>query len=261
MMVERDGFKGWLIRLYTSASPGSIRFRYALIIFDFTTIFYFIVTAPLSPSPELILTNRLIGLVIVFDFASRLWIAPDRLFLLRQVYTIADIVVIASLIMDPFFALDLGFLRILRGLRIVHSYQLLQDLRREFSFFRRNEDAITALVNLLVFVFVTASGVFALYFDKDAGPDSYVDALYFTVATLTTTGFGDITLNTPAGKLLSVFIMVVGVALFAQLALAIFRPQKVRHKCEQCGLLRHDLDAIRCKHCGARLDIETEGLN
>ena len=86
------------------------------------------------------------------------------------------------------------------------------------------------------------------------------DALYFTVATLTTTGFGDITMSGPAGKLFSVFVMVVGVALFVQLARAIFQPQKVRYKCKECGLLRHDLDAVHCKHCGTRLKIETPGI-
>jgi voltage-gated potassium channel len=39
----------------------------------------------------------------------------------------------------------------------------------------------------------------------------------------------------------------------------IFRPEKVRYRCPDCGLNRHDLDAIHCKHCGRLLNIETEG--
>jgi voltage-gated potassium channel len=53
--------------------------------------------------------------------------------------------------------------------------------------------------------------------------------------------------------------MVVGVALFVQLASAIIRPTKVRFKCPECGLMRHDLDAVHCKHCGETLKIETQG--
>ena len=104
-----------------------------------------------------------------------------------------------------------------------------------------------------------ASLVFVVAFGDNAGPGAYVDALYFTVSTLTTTGFGDITLTTPGGKLLSVFIMVAGVALFVQLARAIFQPSKVRYTCPECGLNRHDPDAIHCKHCGEPLKIETDG--
>jgi len=39
---------------------------------------------------------------------------------------------------------------------------------------------------------------------------NYADALYFTIATLTTTGFGDVTLPDTTGRLLSVVIMIAG---------------------------------------------------
>ena len=76
----------------------------------------------------------------------------------------------------------------------------------------------------------------------DRNPDivGYVDALYFTVATLTTTGFGDIVLTGTTGRLLAVVIMVAGVALFLRLAQTVLRPGKLRHKCPECGLNRHD---------------------
>jgi voltage-gated potassium channel len=89
--------------------------------------------------------------------------------------------------------------------------------------------------------------------------ENYVDALYFTVATLTTTGFGDITLEGDSGRLLAIVIMVFGVALFLRLVQTIFRPQKVRYECPDCGLNRHEPDAVHCKHCGRVLHIETEG--
>ena len=101
--------------------------------------------------------------------------------------------------------------------------------------------------------------VFVLQAGSNAGITDYVDALYFTVATLTTTGFGDIVLSGPMGKLLSVFIMLIGVALFLRLAGAIFRPTKVKYTCPECGLNRHDIDAVHCKHCGEGLKIETSG--
>ena len=246
--------------LYTGSSQTSAVFRYVLIFFDFATILFFIATAPLDLSASIVLISRLLGLIIFVDFAARIWISEDRAALIRKPYMIADIVVLASLVINPLLHVDLRFLRILRGLRLIHSYHLLRDLRRHSIFFRHHEDAIIAGTNLLVFVFVTTSMVYELFFRIEGNPLSYVDALYFTVATLTTTGFGDITLVTPAGKLLSVFIMVVGVALFVQLAKAIFSPSKIKHGCSTCGLTRHDIDAVHCKHCGETLKIETSGL-
>ena len=90
--------------------------------------------------------------------------------------------------------------------------------------------------------------------------NNYIDALYFTVTALTTTGFGDVTLQGTTGRLLSVVIMVLGVALFLRLVQTIFQPLRVTHKCQNCGLKRHDIDAVHCKHCGAGINIETEGV-
>ena len=90
--------------------------------------------------------------------------------------------------------------------------------------------------------------------------NNYIDALYFTITTLTTTGFGDVILVGSTGRLLAVVIMIVGVALFLRLVQTIFRPSKVKYECPDCGLSRHELDAIHCKHCGRQLRIRTEGL-
>ena len=254
-----ETFKDDVRLLYTGRSRRAVRFRYALIVFDFATILYFIATMPFAPTTGMVVANVVIGLAILADFAARLWIAENRPRMLRQLYTIADMIVAASLLVLPFFATEIAFLRVLRGLRLIHSYHLLRDLRRDSRWFRRNEDAVIALINLVVFVFVIASLVFVLFFGRASGFAGYVDALYFTGATLTTTGYGDITPNDPVGKLLSVFVMVAGVALFVRLASAVVRPPKVRHRCQSCGLSRHDEDAIHCKHCGEQLRIETEG--
>ncbi|GGC09034.1 ion transporter [Marivita lacus] len=245
--------------LYTGQSQRARRFRYGLIVFDAVTIAYFIATAALPATPAMTALNIGLGLLILLDVAARLWISDNLRRELTRIYTLTDLVVVLSLLLAPFITESFAFLRVLRALRLIHAYHLLRDLRRESLFFRLHEDAILAAVNLFVFIFMTTSLVFVLTFDESAGITGYVDALYFTVATLTTTGFGDITMTTTGGKLLAVFIMVVGVALFVQLARAIFQPSKIKHKCPECGLNRHETDAIHCKHCGEPLKIETEG--
>jgi voltage-gated potassium channel len=258
--VMSQRLKETIDHLYTGSSHRAQRFRYALIAFDAITIVLFVATAPFTPSLEMEVFGFIVGLLILMDFSARFWIAKDRRAMLGKIYTIADAVVILSLLVAPFIHANLAFLRILRGLRLIHSYHLLNDLRRESQFFHRHEEALIAAVNLFVFVFFTTSVVFALFVDQSQGLTGYVDALYFTVTTLTTTGYGDITPTTTAGKLFAVMIMVVGVALFVQLARAIIQPPKTNHKCPTCGLLKHDLDAVHCKHCGEVLSIETTGL-
>ncbi len=245
--------------LYTGRSRKAAFFRYLLIGFDLSTIAFFVITTPLAPTRDILIADFAIGTLILADFSARLWIAPSKLRMLRQIYTITDILVILSLLLAPLVTQNLAFLRVLRTLRLLHSYHVLRDLRRDTPFFRRNEDVIVSSVNLGVFIFVVTALVFVLQFGDNPDIESYIDALYFTVATLTTTGFGDVILTGNLGRLLAVFIMVAGVALFLRLVQTIFRPQKLSYTCPECGLSRHEPDAVHCKHCGQGLKIETEG--
>ncbi|MNT92133.1 hypothetical protein D3C72_2333580 [compost metagenome] len=54
--------------------------------------------------------------------------------------------------------------------------------------------------------------------------------------------------------------MIIGISLFVRLAQAIVRPYKVSFPCPECGLQRHDADAVHCKACGHILNIPDEGL-
>lgn len=247
--------------LYEGRSKRATRFRYALLIFDAVTILFFLATATMAFTPGLLAIDAVVAVLVLGDMICRFWIAPNKMRHLRQIYVIVDIIVLASLIATPFMGQELAMLRLLRALRLVHSYHLLRDLRRDSAFFRQREDTIVALINLLVFIFAMTAVVFILRGGEEPGLETYVDALYYTVATLTTTGFGDITMTSGLGRLLSVAIMVIGVALFLRLAKVIFTPVKVRYKCPDCGLMRHDPDAIHCKHCGNDLKIETEGAD
>jgi len=123
------------------------------------------------------------------------------------------------------------------------------------------ERSFERTVNLGVFIFIVTSVVFVTQHAFNPKISNYVDALYFTITTLTTTGFGDITLEGPGGRVLAIVIMFVGVGLFLRLLQAVFRPNKVRFDCPDCGLLVHDVDAVHCKHCGRVLHIPDEGVS
>ncbi|WP_248304606.1 potassium channel family protein [Breoghania sp. L-A4] len=166
--------------------------------------------------------------------------------------------VIASLLASAFIG-NLGFLRVVRMLRLLRSYHVLREFREHSAWFRRNEEMVHSAINLFVFVFVVTAVVFVLEGHRNPAINNYLDALYFTVTTLTTTGFGDITMTDSVGRALTVLIMVFGVGLFLRLVQTIFRPAKVVHTCSDCGLSRHDPDAVHCKHCGKVLNIPTEG--
>ncbi len=240
--------------LYEGDSLRARRFCYGLMLFDLATVLFIVVTSFMPRHPVIEAVDVVLGLLLLADFSARMWLSRRRLRELSHPATWADIVAIASFL-APVAGEAGGFLRVLRTLRLLHTYQLLNRLRRDFTFFRRHEEVIIALTHLLVFVFIMTSIVYETQRWSNPQIANYVDALYFTVTALTTTGFGDITLPGSTGRLISVVIMFFGVTLFLRLAQVLFRPNKVRFPCPTCGLQRHEPDAVHCKACGTILNI------
>lgn len=243
--------------LYEGNSRTAVRFRYGLLAFDLLVVAFFVGTTLVTYRPWFTLLDWIIAAPISLDFLARLLVAPSVRRYLRDPVTLADMLVIGTLLV-PVFADDLSFLRILRALRAFRSFRVQRELRKDFRTFKRNEELIEAVVNLVMFIFIVTALVFVFQHQHNPHIKNYVDALYFTVATLTTTGFGDITMQGTGGRLLAIVIMVVGVGLFLRLIRAIFRPDKVSYRCPTCGLARHDPDAVHCKDCGGPLNIPKE---
>jgi voltage-gated potassium channel len=248
----------WLRHYYDSDTRDGHRFRYGLLAFDITTILFIVVSSFLPRTEAVEWLDMIFGIAILADLTARLLISRKRLRELAHPATWADMIAAVSFL-APVVGEAAGFLRILRTVRLLHTYQLLARLRRDSHWFRRHEDVILAAVHLSVFIFIMTGVVYETQHQSNPGIANYADALYFTVTALTTTGFGDITLPGTLGRLISVVIMILGVTLFLNLARAVLQPAKVRFRCPTCGLLRHEPDAVHCKACGELLNIPDEG--
>ena len=244
-----------LRRLYHGRTPPAVRFQIAVIVIDLAIIAFFIATPVLSETRAFLWIDYSVAALVAADMIARLLASTDMLRLLRQPTSWVDFFILATLLFPQALA-SLGFLRILRLWSLAHSRALLTPLEERGLLAWR--EPIVAVVNLVTFLFIVTGFVYTFFFIEGAGIEGYVDALYFTVATLTTTGFGDIVLPGTMGKLLSIITMLAGITLFVRFAQALFRPNKVRFPCPTCGLQRHDPDAVHCKACGETLNIPNE---
>ncbi len=254
------GERSWQDRLrdlYYGEDRKAAFFRAGLLAFDLMTIGYFVASSFFHDSGAVTAIDFLLAFLLTLELAARAAIANHAGHFLLRFGTIVDLVVIASLT-APILTGNLAFLRVVRMLRLLRSYHVLHQLRTISPWFKRNEELIQSAVNLLIFVFFITAVVYVLQAPVNPQIASYADALYFTVTTLTTTGFGDIILQGTTGRLLAVLIMVFGVALFLRLVQTIFRPNKIHNRCPECGLERHDFDAVHCKRCGEILKYRPE---
>lgn len=258
--MKRRSLKARIRELYEGRSEAADRFRYALLAFDGFTILFLVATSFLARGLHTVVADVAIGLVMLADVGLRLWISPRPLRDMISFWGLADLAVVISLL-APFWEEGLAFLRVLRLYRVLHSTETLRQLRQDLPGFARNEGTIRAAANLVIFVFLMTALVYQTQHRINPQIVNYVDALYFTVTTLTTTGFGDVTLQGHAGRLLSVGIMIFGISLFLRLVQVALRPSKAHFPCPTCGLQRHDHDAVHCKACGTILNIPDEGAD
>jgi voltage-gated potassium channel len=243
---------------YHGDTPAAVRFRAAVLVIDFLIIAFFIAAPILKEHGRTFyLLDYAIAVLLALDLAARISAYSDWKDWFKRPMNWIDLVVLATLLF-PAWLFNFGFLRILRLWTLLNSDMFWKTLGHRYDD-TRVEDVTRALSALVTFVFVVTGFVYTVFRGRHDGINGYVDALYFTVATLTTTGFGDITLPGVGGRLLSIAVMLVGITLFVRLGQTLLRPHKVKHDCPTCGLKRHDPDAIHCKACGEVLCIPDEG--
>ncbi|WP_082525815.1 potassium channel family protein [Brevundimonas sp. Root1279] len=244
--------------LYHGTSPLAVRFRLAVIAVDFAIIAFFL-AAPILQQAGVVfyVIDYVIALILVLDLAGRALAHTDIRDWLKKPATWVDLFILGTLLFPNQLG-NFGFLRLLRLWTLLNSDFFWRTVGRKWDD-TRVEEITRALAALVTFIFVVTGFVYATFRGRHEGISGYLDALYFTVATLTTTGFGDITLPGNWGRVLSIVVMLTGITLFLRLASTLFRPHKVRFPCPTCGLQKHDPDAVHCKACGEVLCIPDEG--
>jgi len=148
---------------------------------------------------------------------------------------------------------DLRMLRILRLLRFLRLFRLTaytKPAHMIMNVFKSRFKELTLSFVLAIFLIIIASCV--LYFaEHKAQPEHFSSipaTLWWSVVTLTTTGYGDMSPVTTVGKVLSGIIMLTGVAFFALPAGIITAGFLEEFKFER------KLKDKKCPHCGKPLD-------
>ncbi len=216
-------------------------------------------TYPLSPDLRSILTTIDVIIMSIFavEYLVRLIAAPDKYKYLFSFYSFIDLIAILPVLIgitDVSFIRILRWFRILRLLRFIEGKALLGNLDREDS-----SIVTRILFTIFSIIFIYSGLIYQV--EHPVNPNNFTtffDAVYFVVVTMTTVGFGDLTPTSDAGKLMTVLMILTGIALIPwQLGDLIKQVAKSGTKltniCKNCQLSSHDLDASFCKRCGMKL--------
>lgn len=259
--AKNIGLRRTLIWLYEGVGRWPLTFRWTVLVFDMVTISYFLVSPFLPHAGVHHWLDYTIGSIIALDVAARFYIAPTKRRFFLRFMNIADLIVVFSML-APLISQNYAFLRVVRALRVARAFSILSEHSPIAKYLRLHRALIERAINLVVFLFIMAALVYANQIRKP-GSDihNFLDAFYFVVTTLTTTGYGDITLVGWTGRVLPIVIMLLGVTLFLRLLKELVTPsEKVEVECTKCGLRRHDKDSVHCRHCGTVIYIQNEGF-
>jgi len=163
--------------------------------------------------------NVLVFIAFAIDYLVELSVTRNRLTYVRSQWASLLIVVSQFLALLP----ALGFLGILRGaraLRIVGTISRVIGIgaaskEQGRKFFK--EKAVSVAFGLAGFTLITSAVAFTIAEDVGAGRriNSFFDALWWSAATITTVGYGDIYPITYVGRIIAVFTMLIGVSTLA----------------------------------------------
>jgi len=148
--------------------------------------------------------------ILSFQFFYKLIGSKDKLNFLRNIYNIIDAVVIGAFIL---YSLQIYSTNAIVSLRIINAVRILILLRIiKFKHLRLSREVIN-FITILTYSFIISSFIWLVENEVNPNINNFADAFYFTVISLTTVGYGDITPVTPWGKgiiVLSILYIVSG---------------------------------------------------
>jgi voltage-gated potassium channel len=172
---------------------------------------------------------------------------------LKSPMAIIDLFAIMPFYLPMFILVDLRFLRmfrISRLLRILKLHRYTKALNLIIGVVRDKKDELLATVFVMGFM-IMISSTMMYYFESVVQPEAFpniVASFWWSIATLTTVGYGDIYPVTGVGKLFAGIIAVLGIGLVAL-------PTGIISSGFIAAVSKNEKDGI-CPHCGKLINHE-----
>ena len=206
--------------------------------------------------------------IFTVEYILRIFCIPRPFKYVFSFYGVIDLLAI----LPSYFSLFMPgsqYLLVIRILRVLRIFRILKLVR----FINQSNLLINALlasrlkITIFMFAIITLLVIFGSAMYLIEGPENGFTnipvSIYWSVVTLTTVGFGDITPKTDLGRGVAAIVMVIGYSIIA-VPTGIFTAElsqvMKRHKtradkriCTKCRKSGHEPDANYCRICGEEL--------
>ncbi len=272
-LTPPESAAGWRKKLYRiifeADTPGGKAFDVALlwaIILSITVVFLESIKSLKNDFGEIFyILEWFFTILFTVEYVLRLACVNKSFRYARSFFGVVDLLAILPTYISLIIAGSqyLLVIRILRLLRVFRIFKLTHFITQADVL---KKALLASRLKITVFLFAVLSLVViigAMMYvieGPENGFTSIPTSIYWTIVTLTTVGYGDISPQTPTGQLLASIVMLTGYAIIAvptgivsvELAEATRSGNKKRI-CPNCENEGHDKDAVHCKFCGAKL--------
>jgi voltage-gated potassium channel len=204
--------------------------------------------------------------LFTLEYSLRLYCSENRFSYAKSFYGLVDFISILPSYLGLFIpganaALAIRVLRLFRIFRVLKLLRylaegnlllkaMMQSSRKVFLFFF----SVSLIIMVLSVVMYVIEG-------PHNGFTSIPKSMYWTVVTITTVGYGDITPQTPLGQGIAALTMLIGYSIIAiptgiltaEISHEMVKMRDLR-KCSNCGKTGHDNEAKFCTQCGSELE-------
>jgi voltage-gated potassium channel len=221
----------------------------------------------LQHSTSLGLLEWLFTLLFTAEYAARLWAVARPARYAFSFFGLIDFVAVlptylSLLVPGGQFLMVIRVLRVARAFRVLKLARYVGEAQVLVDAMKASQYKITVFLVYVVSVAVVVGSAMYLIEGPEAGFTSIPRGVYWSIVTLTTVGFGDITPQTPLGQTLAAFLMIMGYGIIAvptgivtaQIATA--RPRSGdAQTCGACGAEELDAQAAFCRACGTKFTL------
>ena len=206
--------------------------------------------------------NGFFVILFTIEYILRVYSAHNRWTYIFSFYGIVDFIAVFPSYFILFFSghpslFVIRAVRLLRVFRVLKLLRYLEAIKVLIFVLRESRPKIIVfLTSVIVFVTLTGSVIFFIEGEEN-GFTSIPRGIYWSIVTITTVGYGDITPQTPLGQMVASFLMIISYGLIAIptgiISSSFTKYQESILTCPQCKNRFHDSNAKYCKLCGASL--------
>ncbi|RTY88912.1 ion transporter [Flavobacterium sp. RSP15] len=217
---------------------------------------------------ELIILEWVITIFFTLEYILRIISIKRPVKYVLSFYGIIDLIATLPMYLSLFY-FGTSVLTVVRALRLLRLFKILKHPKFSSQSTHLKEALIASRGKILIFIYfmlissILIGSVMYVVEGKESGFTSIPTSIYWTIVTLTTVGYGDISPITPLGQAIASVVMIMGYGIIAvptgivSAEFANSNRKKSRaeriNPCTVCGTDGHEYNAKYCYHCGTEL--------